>query len=59
MYFETYDILKTFAALYPDKVEALTKKEFENIKFIENGASSHCHIQALNAEECKRKQPTN
>lgn len=32
MYFETYEKLKQYAALYPDRIESLTQKTLDKIK---------------------------
>lgn len=33
MYFETYEKLKQYAALYPDRIESLTQKTLDKMKF--------------------------
>ncbi|HCR81974.1 hypothetical protein [Muricomes intestini] len=33
MYFETYEKLKQYAALYPDRIESLTQKALDKMKF--------------------------
>ncbi|CUX31187.1 hypothetical protein [Clostridium sp. C105KSO13] len=33
MYFETYERLKQYAALYPDRIESLTQKTLDKMEF--------------------------
>lgn len=48
MYFETFEKLKIYAAIHPDKIQTVTKKDLDDIEPKESGVNKNGTVHDCN-----------